>query len=44
MEAAKWYYNAYKCKELGMGTESAVWVTGHLQTECEREWGLQGVI
>lgn len=44
MEAAKWYCNAYKCKELGMGTESAVWVTGHLQTECEREWGLQGVI
>lgn len=44
MEAAKWYYNAYKLREQGMGTESAVWVIGHLQTEWEGEGSLWGVI
>lgn len=44
MEAAKWYYNAYKCREEGMGTELAAWGTGYLQTECEGEGHLWGVI
>jgi len=44
MEAAKWYYSVDKCREQEMGTKSAVWVIGHLQTECEGEGSHWGVI